>query len=460
MLDSLRIWQQNCIAQLIETYHYQSDALVLATPGAGKTIMASYVAKQLIGDRKIDYVVCFSPSKVVSHSIRTTFEHVLERPFNGQLGALGVSRTYHSMSNIGELISNLSMSRVLVIFDEIHHCSGDGESPANSWGLSLLSTIQNLATYTLSLTGTPWRTDSLPIPLARYSDPNGYIQCDFTYDLLEAIEDNVCRAPYITAIDTNQVVVRKGHESHTYQSIQDLLENGDVSYRMILRQPEVIKYMLSLSIQKLDALRATSKNAGGLVVAASYAHALQIQAILSGHFGKNATIVSYKQDDSPELINRFREDSSEWIISIAMISEGTDIPRLQVCCNLTDVTTELYFRQILGRILRMTVDQTAIGYMFILAEPDLVGYAERLNQAVPDSYHYERTDRLIEGIESADNPSSNNQSNQDNSQSAFSDLDMENIFESNFDELINHPTLAELSMSSFKSRIIEFYQLS
>ena len=256
------------------------------------------------------------------------------------------------------------------------------------------------------------------------------------------------------------MVVRKGHESHTYQSIQDLLENGDVSYRMILRQPEVIKYMLSLSIQKLDALRATSKNAGGLVVAASYAHALQIQAILSGHFGKNATIVSYKQDDSPELINRFREDSSEWIISIAMISEGTDIPRLQVCCNLTDVTTELYFRQILGRILRMTVDQTAIGYMFILAEPDLVGYAERLNQAVPDSYHYERTDRLIEGIESADNPSSNNQSNQDNSQSAFSDLDMENIFESNFDELINHPTLAELSMSSFKSRIIEFYQLS
>lgn len=218
--------------------------------------------------------------------------------------------------------------------------------------------------------------------------------------------------------------------------------------------------MLSLSIQKLDELRITSQNAGGLIVAASYAHALQIQAILSGHFGKSATVVSYKQEDSAELINHFRCDSSEWIISIAMISEGTDIPRLQVCCNLTDATTELYFRQILGRILRMTTDQTAIGYMFILAEPDLVEYAERLNQAIPDSYHYERTDGLIEGIESPDNPPHNNQSNQDNSQSTFSDLDLEDIFESNFDELINHPTLAELSMSSFKSRIIEFYQLS
>ncbi|RUM53569.1 MAG: diguanylate cyclase [Marinomonas sp.] len=456
----LREWQKQCIAQLIEQYHHKSDALVLATPGAGKTLMASYVAKQLLEARKIDYVVCFSPSKVVSHSIRSTFEHVLERSFNGQLGALGVSRTYHSMSNINELISSLSKSRVLVIFDEIHHCAGDGDSPANAWGMSLLSTIQNLATYTLSLTGTPWRTDTRPIPLARYSNPEGHIQCDFTYDLSEAIEDNVCRAPYITAIDTNQVVVRKGQESNTYQSIQDLIENGDISYRMILKQPEVIKYMLSLSIQKLDELRITSQNAGGLIVAASYAHALQIQAILSGHFGKSATVVSYKQEDSAELINHFRCDSSEWIISIAMISEGTDIPRLQVCCNLTDATTELYFRQILGRILRMTTDQTAIGYMFILAEPDLVEYAERLNQAIPDSYHYERTDGLIEGIESPDNPPHNNQSNQDNSQSTFSDLDLEDIFESNFDELINHPTLAELSMSSFKSRIIEFYQLS
>ena len=453
----LREWQKQCIAQLIEQYHHKSDALVLATPGAGKTLMASYVAKQLLEARKIDYVICFSPSKVVSHSIRSTFEYVLERSFNGQLGALGVSRTYHSMSNINELISSLSKSRVLVIFDEIHHCAGDGDSPANAWGLSLLSTIQNLATYTLSLTGTPWRTDTLPIPLARYSNPEGHIQCDFTYDLLEAIQDNVCRAPHITAIDTNQVIVRKGQETNTYQSIQDLIENGDISYRMILKQPEVIKYMLSLSIHKLDELRVTSPNSGGLIVAASYAHALQIQAILSGHFGKSATIVSYKQEDSAELINRFRDDSSEWIISIAMISEGTDIPRLQVCCNLTNVTTELYFRQILGRILRMTAEQTAIGYMFVLAVPDLVEYAERLNQAIPDSYHYEQTDRLLEGVESPNNQSNSNQGYQDDSRKTFSDIDVDDIWGSNVDELINHSTLAELSMSSFKSRIISYH---
>lgn len=453
----LREWQERCISQVLRQYQSTPDALVLATPGAGKTIMAGHVAKKLLDDRKIDYVVCFSPSKVVSHSIQETFSHILNRPFNGQLGALGTSRTYHSMTNINELISNLSMSRVLVIFDEIHHCAGDGDSPSNTWGFQLLSTIQKLATYTLSLTGTPWRTDTLPIPLARYSDPYGNIQCDFSYDLIEAINDKVCRAPLITAIDTDQVRVRKGQESHTYQSITELLESSDICYRMILRQPEVIKYMLSLSIQKLDVLRITSPNSGGLIVAASYEHALQIQAILSGHFGKSAIIVSYKQEDSAELINHFRDDSCEWIISIAMISEGTDIPRLQVCCNLTDVTTELYFRQILGRILRMTADQTAIGYMFILAEPGLVEYAERLNQAIPDSYHYEKTDRLLEGVESLSNQSNSNHGHHDDSRKAFSDLDMDDIFGGNLDELINHSTLAELSMSSFKSRIISYH---
>ena len=372
----LREWQKRCVKQVLERYQHQPDALVLATPGSGKTIMASYVAKALLNKRKVDYVICFSPSKVVCHSIQKTFRHTLKRPFNGQLGALGTSLTYHSIANINELFSNLSLSRVLVIFDEIHHCAGDGESPSNTWGIQLLSTIQKLATYTLSLTGTPWRTDTLPIPLARYSDPEGNIQCDFSYGLNEAINDSVCRVPFITAIDTDQVMVRKGHESKTYQNISELLESGDVSYRMILKQPEVITYMLSLSIQKLDKLRTNSPNSGGLIVASSYQHALQIQSILYGHFGKEATLVSYRLDDSPELINRFREDTSEWIISIAMISEGTDIPRLQVCCNLTDVTTELYFRQILGRILRMTSCPNQEAWLYTFAAPKLIEFAE------------------------------------------------------------------------------------
>jgi superfamily II DNA or RNA helicase len=452
----LRDWQNRCIKHAVETYAHQAAYLMLACPGAGKTITAAHIAKSLIDNNKVDYVVCFSPSRIVCQSIEQTFEHVLHRKFNGRLGALGISRTYHSLINTTELISDLSNSRILVIFDEIHHCAGDGDSASNVWGMQLLATIQNLATYTLSLTGTPWRTDTLPIPFAKYTDPDGNILCDFSYDIVEAIKDNVCRMPQITAIDLQHVVVKKNHQLQTYDNLQNLLEEGDVSYQAVIKHPEVIKHLLSQSVEQLNSLRSSSPNAGGLIVASSYLHALQIQSILSGHFNKESTLVSCRLDDSPELIEYFKNNQSEWIISIAMISEGTDIPRLQVCCNLTDVTTELYFRQMLGRILRVTQTQSHFAYMFMLAEPKLVEYAKRLDEAVPGTYTYQKSAHLLDSIDNSTpkelpkKPSSSNDS-KTNTELNYDFLD------TNTHQLGSKNQVDELVLSSFKSQILSSY---
>ena len=67
----------------------------------------------------------------------------------------------------------------------------------------------------------------------------------------------------------------------------------------------------------------------------------------------DTVLVTYKHDHSADTINHFRHSNAEWIVSVGMVSEGTDIPRLQVCCHLSSVKTELYFRQVLGRILRI-----------------------------------------------------------------------------------------------------------
>lgn len=40
----------------------------------------------------------------------------------------------------------------------------------------ILLNIQDQTTYTLALTGTPWRSDQAPIVLARYADPDNRIQ--------------------------------------------------------------------------------------------------------------------------------------------------------------------------------------------------------------------------------------------------------------------------------------------
>lgn len=67
-----------------------------------------------------------------------------------------------------------------------------------------------------------------------------------------------------------------------------------------------------------------------------------------------------------------------------MISEGADIPRLQVCCYLSRIRTELHYRQVLGRVLRRTGESDNQAWLFMLAEPTLQGFAERIAEALPD----------------------------------------------------------------------------
>lgn len=453
----LRGWQQHCLEQAIIAYQTQPHFLVLASPGAGKTKLAAHVAKQLITSDQIDYVVCFSPSRIVASGIEDSFRSVLERPFHGRLGSVGVSRTYHSLISANQLINDLRNSRVLVVFDEIHHCAGDSVSESNSWGLHLLTSIQELATYTLSLTGTPWRTDTLPLPFARYADPEGNILCDFSYGLAEAIRDGVCRIPQVTAIDIEDITVKRQQEFATYQDIAALLESGELGYRNLIKHPEIIEYLLGKGVSKLSELRKTSPHAGGLIVASSYEHAIQIQELLASEFGKMAIVVSCYQDDSADLIDDFKKGDAEWIISIAMIAEGTDIPRLQVCCHLTDVTTELYFRQITGRVIRVTPDQENQAYLYMLAEPSLVEYAERLNEDIPGCYVHERLEQTNgAAIEVHSEPagycgdSTDSNADQGISPPELAELGL-------YEQIDSKPVSFEVNLKSFRERLLASY---
>jgi superfamily II DNA or RNA helicase len=67
-----------------------------------------------------------------------------------------------------------------------------------------------------------------------------------------------------------------------------------------------------------------------------------------------------------------------------MISEGTDIPRLQVCCYLSRVRTELYFRQVLGRILRRRAARDYSSSLLMIAETELIKFAKRVDEDLPD----------------------------------------------------------------------------
>lgn len=384
---TLRQWQTECISQAYQQYCIgNAHFLTLATPGAGKTRMASALAKLLLDKNLIDLVVCFAPSVIVAEDFQDELEVQTSESFNGLLGSRGRTLTYQGMLTLNESFWDLFRShRVFAIFDEIHHCAGVNLETANAWGERIISKIQGKATYTLALTGTPWRSDAVPIVLSRYCQDSGQIHCNYQYGLARAIADNVCRTPRLTIIDNDNIVVQRGDEHQSYTAFRDLLMDTECSYYQLLETEALIIYVLQQANRRLTELRINEPDAGGLVVAASVAHAQLITEILGRELGESAAIATYREDEPLSTIRRYKDSREKWIVSVGMISEGTNVPRLRVCCHLTRVKTELYFRQILGRILRANGQNGKEGYLFMPAEPTLVEFAQRLSEDIPNS---------------------------------------------------------------------------
>ncbi|RTR38941.1 diguanylate cyclase [Shewanella canadensis] len=383
----LRQWQSECVNRVLEHFSAKhKHFLCLATPGAGKTIMASEVAVKLLDQDLIDFVLCFSPSINISQGIKDTFSTRLECRFDGVIGAVGCSYTYQSMLSFKEdFWQLLKQNRVLVIFDEIHHCSGSSLEDANAWGEEILLNIQSQAEYTLALTGTPWRSDQAPIALSRYTDPDNQIQCDYIYGLREAVADGVCRSPKIVLIDNERIsVTDEENETKTFNGLDALFKGSLVTYQSIIKNDVAIRHALTLATNKLDDIRLHNPNAAGLVVASSIEHATYILNMLRNEYAQTAEVVTYKEDLPSLKINEFRNSTTNWIVSVGMISEGTDIPRLQVCCHLSRVKTELYFRQVLGRILRVNKAINQEAWLYTFAAPKLVEFANRIAEEIPD----------------------------------------------------------------------------
>jgi len=399
----LRNWQSECCDLAVQHYEkINKHFLCLATPGAGKTVMAAEVAMRLYAQGKIDFILCFSPSVEISQNIKKTFSQRFGADFDGLIGAIGGSYTYQSTlsinTNFWEL---LNKHRVFVVFDEIHHCAGSSIENANAWGEEILEHIEQQATFTLALSGTPWRSDNLPIVLAKYYSDENRLKCDYKYGLKEAIRDNVCRKPKIVLVDNEKIsTVDNNNETKVFNSFKALLNESVVSYQSIITNKDVMTYILKQGCNKLAYIRKQNPFAAGLVVASNIQHAQSILNLLQTQFNQSAILVTHQQEQSQQIIENFRHSNHQWIVSVSMISEGTDIPSLQVCCHLSRVKTELYFRQVLGRVLRISAAQNQEAWLYTFAEPKLIEFANRIEQEVPEEtvlikeYYPENTKNL------------------------------------------------------------------
>jgi superfamily II DNA or RNA helicase len=383
----LRRWQHQSATKALNKYNSgEQHFLCLATPGAGKTQMAAEVARRLFAQNKIDFVFCFSPSVTTSMGMRETLERALNAPLTGLIGAKGVCVTYQSLNYKDKGFWDVfRQHRVFAIFDEIHHCGGNEINDANVWAQHILVNVQSYAHFTLALSGTPWRSDTRPVTLSKYSDVDGSIHCDYEYGLAEAIRENVCRVPFVSVIDNDNIRLTSNTDgTKAYKSIGQMLKNESISYQTVVEADPVIDFCLQEASKQLNKIKRTNTNAAALVVASTVEHAEKIAEKLRKGFTDSVRVVTYRNNESDQIIEQFQHTNTQWLVSVGMVSEGTNIPRLQVCCHLTRIKTELHFRQILGRIMRLSgKDTNKQAHLFAPAQPKIVEYAKRLYEDIP-----------------------------------------------------------------------------
>jgi hypothetical protein len=229
------------------------------------------------------------------------------------------------------------------------------------------------------LSGTPFRSDKDRIPFVRYAT-DGTCVPDYTYDYPKAVRDGVCRAIEFRAHDG--LITWRHKDDECTARFCDPAVNGARAKRLrAALDPEqpYLRALLKAAHEDLLALRERVSDAAGLVVCDSQAHALAIDRLLCDI---TATVPVLAMSDLPrahDAIAAFSGETEEWLVSVRMVSEGVDIPRLGVIVWATAATTELLVRQVAGRALRGRDEYGELpAIVHMPADPELVRFAERL----------------------------------------------------------------------------------
>ena len=384
-VTKLRAWQEEALTAYFE--HEPRDFLAAATPGAGKTTFALRLASELLARRTIDRITVVAPTEHLKRQWADAAARVgirLDPNFRNSSGWQGrhyhgAAVTYAQVAVRAALHRTLTESgRTLVILDEVHH-GGD----ALSWGDAIREAFEPAARR-LSLTGTPFRSDTAPIPFVSYlRDARGVrlSQTDYGYGYGRALSDGVVRPVLFLAYAGNmRWRNRMGDEMEAQLAEGNTKDITSQAWRTALDpEGEWIPQVLAAADRRLTEVRHAVPDAGGLVIATDHYTARAYAAILQRETGAPVTLVLSDDKEASDRIEAFANGASRWMVAVRMVSEGVDVPRLAVGVYATSASTPLFFAQAIGRFVRAR-RRGETASIFLPSVPNLLVLANELER--------------------------------------------------------------------------------
>lgn len=365
--------------------HSATSFLASATPAAGKTTFGLHIAHRMLSAGFVSRVVVAGPTTHIcrqwaADAARYGIDLEPNRPnSDGPESAdfHGVAVTYQTIA-AGPDTHRLAAGRrtTLLIADEPHHM---GDQAA--WGLRARRAFDG-ARFRLLLSGTPFRSDNSAIPWVTY-DEDGLSRADYVYGYPQALVDRVCRPIAFLPYDGEMEWVSDGRlRSADFDLALPAAEAARRLRTALSPEGEWMGEVLRDGDARLSEVRADGHpDAGGLVIASDQDHAREIAARLGSVSGERPELVMSDEPGASRRIADFASSDRRWLVSVLMVSEGVDIPRLRVGVYATAARTELFFRQVVGRFIRTTPGprrRIQMSYLLMPADPRLKALAHEI----------------------------------------------------------------------------------
>ena len=406
-----RTWQKECFERFKEQLKQGNTSFVFeACMGAGKSSMAAMLSKSLLDEYDVDHVLVLVPWKSIQGDVDKgmlgTFSHMgidaRDRFFTFKRRQprqprpdLDATITLYQEVCCEEAVETLRMWKqdgfsFALVCDEIHHTN-----EINSfWGV-YVDQLKALASYSVFMSGTYFRSDKKPISCISL-DTEGLPIKHYRFAYASGVKENVVRA--VTTRDINAKVLLYDRAADEKYEIElnaiTPKQLAEAKKQVLDPNGECVRHMIETVHSAIMMARSKFPDAACLFVcrpgggddftaagdeSQEDRHVHIIAKQIEQLTGESPTVVTHHDRDAIGKIARFRRSTDPYLVAVNMVSEGCDIPRLRSVAFCRYTTSEMLFRQIVGRALRLhTPEDGTAAQIYIPAFPLLIEFAGRL----------------------------------------------------------------------------------
>jgi superfamily II DNA or RNA helicase len=329
----LREYQTTALEQIRSSLEkgYKAPLLVLPT-GAGKTVIFSELAKDFVCQDK-NVLILVHRRELVKQAcekldlIDVDYGVIASGFDSNEDSSLQVASVYTLWRRI--TANKDSFVPDVIIFDEAHHVS------AGTW----TTIIDKYKTaLRVGVTATPIRLDNRP--LGKFFDR------------------------LINGVQVNHLVSKGYLCDHKVFAGAELPDLSKLKERRGDYQAKDLKEIMDKPVIIGDAVHQYKKhllNKPAIAFCVDIAHATKVleQFVKEGVKAELLT-GSMKLDERDNVLNRLRSHKTHVVVSVDVISEGTDLPCVSGAILLRPTKSQALYMQQVGRILRPEKDKTAI----------------------------------------------------------------------------------------------------